>query len=264
MLSRGSDKVTGRSTLFTADPVGFSLATGLIVASIIAWALSYFTMSPGMLIYSLDFRVITFFLLVWIVGMVAMMFPSIIPVVSIYNKMTHTLASKFDRIVGTPIFLSGYLTLYVALGLAAYLAVLFAHQLADMIPSLSSYATLAIGVVLIGAGVWQLTPLKEVCLRNCTSPLGFFLTHSKSGLVGAFRMGAEHGYFCVGCCYLYMVVMLVVAGMGIPSMALIAVLITLEKVVVRGAKWFTRLIAAGFIILGILVWLYPGVLRLIQ
>lgn len=256
--------MTGRSTFFTADPVGFGLAAGLIVTAITAWALSYLFMNPSMLLYSLDFRVITFFLLVWIVGMVAMMFPSMIPVVSIYNKMTRTLASKFDRVVGTPIFLSGYLALYVALGLAAYLAVLFAHQLAAMIPSLSSYATLALGVVLIGAGVWQLTPLKEVCLRNCTSPLGFFLTHSKSGLVGAFRMGAEHGYFCVGCCYLYMVVMLVVAGMSIPSMAILSIVIAIEKTIVKGAKWFTWLIAAGFIVLGIVVWFFPGPLGLAQ
>lgn len=264
MLSRGSDKVTGRSTLFTADPVSFSLATGLIVASIIAWALSYFTMSPGMLLYSLDFNVLTFFLLVWIVGMVAMMFPSMIPVVSMYNRMTRTLTSKLARIVRTPIFLSGYLTLYLVLGLTAYLAVLFTHQLATIIPSLLNYAMPAVGVVLIVAGVWQLTPLKEVCLRNCTSPLEFFLTHSRSGPVGAFRMGAEHGYFCVGCCYLYMIVMLAVAGMSIPSMALLAIAITLEKAVLGGAKWFTRFIAAGFIILGIVVWFFPGALGLAQ
>lgn len=85
----------------------------------------------------------------------------------------------------------------------------------------------------------------------------------KKGLLGALRMGAVHGYYCVGCCYRYMVVMFVVAGMSLPAMALLAIMITLEKAFLKGARWFTWLISTVFIILGLLVWIYPNSLMFI-
>ncbi len=76
-------------------------------------------------------------------------------------------------------------------------------------------------------------------------------------------MGAEHGYYCVGCCYLYMVVMFVVAGMSLPAMALLAIMITLEKALLKGARWFNWVISAVFIVLGLIVWILPDALMII-
>jgi len=257
----------------------------LVVSAALAWAATYYLMNSmfgmsatdgmvssalpiaamSMLFSSLNLGVFSVFVLAWIAGMVAMMFPAMIPMVSVHYRMADKvgLLSKVGKIAGTTIFLGGYLMLYVVLGLGAYFAVFLAFQFGAMIPSLSAYTTMVAGVVLMVAGVWQLTPYKDACVKYCVSPVGFFLTHAKNGLGGAFRMGAEHGYYCVGCCYLYMIVMLSVAAMSIPSMALLAIVITLEKVIVKGAKWFTRLVGAGFITFGIIIWFIPRLLAVI-
>jgi predicted metal-binding membrane protein len=261
------------------------VAIALIATAALAWAATYYLMNlmlgmsanngmvsaalpiaaMSMLFSSLNLGVFSLFVLAWIVGMVAMMFPAMIPVVSVHYRMADKigLPSKAAKIAGTVIFLGGYLMLYAILGLGAYFAVFLAFQFGAMIPSLSAFTTQIAGVVLIATGVWQLTPYKDACVKHCVSPVGFFLTHAKNGLGGAFRMGAEHGYYCVGCCYLYMIVMLSVAAMSIPSMALLAIVITLEKVIVKGAKWFTLLVGAGFIILGIIIWFFPRLLAVL-
>ena len=242
----------------------------LVTTAAIAWVSVYYLMSIGGMqvtggmvgtFVSPDIGSLLLFLVIWIVGMVAMMFPAMIPVTSIYNA---TVAKSTPHsMIGSLLFLNGYLSIYLALGLIAYLAVLLLFSLVSMMPFLLNYATFAVGIVLIATGVWQLTPLKNACLKHCVSPLGFFLNHTRKGLIGAVRMGAEHGYYCVGCCYLYMVVMFVVAGMSLPAMALLAIMITLEKAVVKGARWFTWLVSAVFIALGLIVWVFPKGLSII-
>lgn len=274
-----------RDSFFTSDSVGLSVAIALIVAAASAWVATYYLMNlmfgmnangmvssstlpiaaMSMLFSSLNLGVFSLFVLTWAVGMVAMMFPAMIPVVSLHYRMADKigLSSKATKIVGTMIFLGGYLMLYVILGIGAYSAVFLGFQFGAIIPSLSAYTAQIAAAVLIVAGVWQLTPYKDACVKHCVSPLGFFLTHAKNGLGGAFRMGAEHEYYCVGCCYLYMIVMLSVAAMSIPSMALLAIVITLEKVIVKGAKWFTWLVGGGFITVGIAAWFLPRLLLIV-
>jgi predicted metal-binding membrane protein len=285
MDSTHPSHTTARDSFFTPDSIGLRVAIALIVAATLAWAATYYLMSlmlgmntdsgmvssalpiaaMSMLFSSLNWGVFSLFVLTWSVGMIAMMFPAMIPVVTLHYRMADKmgLPSKAAKIAGTTIFLGGYIMLYVILGLGAYLAVFLGFQLGAAIPSLSAYTAQIAGGVLIATGVWQLTPYKDACVKHCVSPMGFFLTHTKNGLGGAFRMGAEHGYYCVGCCYLYMIVMLLVAAMSIPSMALLAIVITLEKVIVKGAKWFTRLVGAGFITLGIITWFLPRLLTIL-
>jgi len=274
-----------RDSFFTSDSVALPVAIGLIVAAAFAWYAAYYLMNSAvgmntssdivpsalpisgmsMLFSTFDLGVFSLFVLAWTVGMLAMMFPTMIPVGSFYFKtMEKTgLSSKAAKTVGIMIFLGGYLILYVVLGFAAYFAVFVAFQLGAIFPSSSTYSTQVAGIVLVGAGVWQFTPYKDTCVKHCVSPLGFFLTHAKNGLGGALRMGVEHGFYCVGCCYLYMIVMLSVAAMSLPSMALLAIVITLEKVIVKGAKWFTWLVGTGFITLGIAVWFVPELLLIV-
>lgn len=247
-----------------------AIASVLVTTAAIAWVLVYYLMSMegmsvtggmvGMFVMP-DMGSLSLFLLIWVVGMVAMMFPAMVPVTSIYNATISK--STPQSMIGSLLFLTGYLSMYLVLGLVAYLAVLLLFSLVSAMPFLSSYGTLGVGVVLIATGLWQLTPLKNACLNRCVSPLGFFLTHTREGFRGALRMGAEHGYYCVGCCYLYMVVMFVVAGMSLPAMALLAIMITLEKALLKGAKWFTWLVSAVFIVLGLMVWIFPNTLMII-
>jgi predicted metal-binding membrane protein len=250
--------------------MNIAIASALVTTAAIAWVSVYYLMSiEGMsvtgamvgMFVSLDMGSMLIFLLIWVVGMTAMMFPAMIPVTSIYR--TTFAQSTPQPIVSLLLFLSGYLGMYLVLGLVAYLAVLFVFSLVSMMPFLSNYETFAVAAVLIATGLWQLTPFKNACLKRCVSPLGFFLTHSRKGFIGAVRMGAEHGYFCVGCCSMYMLVMFVVAGMSLPAMALLAIMITLEKALLKGARWFNLFISAVFVTLGIIVWIFPSTLMLI-
>jgi predicted metal-binding membrane protein len=249
--------------------VNVGIACVLVTMAMMAWVSVYLLMSMGGMsvagamvgmFVSPDIGSLFLFLLVWIVGMVAMMFPAMIPVTSMYRA---TIAKSNERsMIGSLLFLSGYLSMYLMLGLIAYLAVLLVFAIVSTLPFLFSYATFAVGIVLIATGLWQLTPFKNACLKHCVSPLGFFLTHAKEGYRGAMRMGAEHGFYCVGCCYLYMIVMFVVAGMSLPAMALLTIMITLEKALLKGARWFNWLVATIFIVLGFVVWMLPNSLMI--
>lgn len=246
-----------------------AIAFVLIATASIAWISVYYLMSimkmpvtggmVGMFV-SPEVNVLLIFVLIWVVGMVAMMFPAMIPVISIYK--TAFAKSTSHSTIGSLLFLGGYLTMYLFLGLAAYLGVLMFLSAMSMMQFAANYGTLA-GIVLIGAGLWQLTPFKHACLRQCVSPLAFFMAHARKGLTGAMRMGVEHGYYCVGCCYLYMIVMFLVAGMSLPAMALLAIMITLEKAVLKGARWFSWLISAVFMALGLLVFMFSSALAMI-
>ena len=265
--------------------LGFRLSIGvpLLTVAVVAWYVSAFlpqdsspmptsslrpvlpvaTMSS--LFSALDMGVIASFLVVWIVGMVAMMFPAIVPVMSIYTGLMTSEEKRpnLSRFMGPPLFLSGYLSLYALLGLFLFVLVYVVFQLSSILPWLSSLSVAGVGSVLLLAGIWQLTPLKEKSLATCISPMGFFLTHAKRGLSGAFQMGAEHGIFCVGCCWLYMLVMLVVAAMSLPSMALLSGLIIVEKAFIGRTRWFKWLSSGIFFLLAALVITFPSYLTLL-
>ena len=216
------------------------------------------------IVSSFSFSSVGFFEFVWIIGMMAMMFPAMIPMVLFYDKVKAKLESspKLAQFAGTPIFLGGYLVTYALLGVGAYLAVYGAIALSTVFPFLAVLSIIAPGAILIATGCYQLSSLKSKCQSQCISPFGFFAAHSDRGLFGAFRMGFRHGVFCVGCCWAYMLVMLAVGAMSIPVMAALAAVIALEKVIVRGSVWFNRFVAIGFVLLGIFVGLFPTTLYL--
>jgi len=265
--------VTTNPTNYASQPfvrLNIVIASVLVTTAAAAWVSVYYLMSMGgmpvtgsmvEMFVSPDMSSMLLFVLIWVVGMIAMMFPAMVPVTSIYNATIGK--STPQSVIGSAFFLTGYLGMYVLLGVAAYLGVLLVTIVTSMMPFLWNYGTLAFGAVLVATGLWQLTPFKNACLKNCVSPLGFFLTHSRQGFGGAVRMGAEHGYYCVGCCCLYMLVMFVVAGMSLPAMALLAIMITLEKALLKGARWFNWLISAVFIILGLIVWTFPNSLMML-
>lgn len=214
---------------------------------------------------SISLAAIGFFEVVWVIGMAAMMFPAMIPVILFYNRFATKNESNpsSTRLFGTPLFLVGYLLTYFALGLGAYLAIFVALNLSSMVPWLTALSVVAPGAVLIMTGVYQFSSLKSRCLSKCISPVGFFALHSKNGLFGSLQMGFSHGAYCVGCCWAYMLVMLGVGVMSIPVMAILSGIIALEKVVARGSVWFNRIVAVGFIAFGILLWFSPRLLTML-
>jgi len=263
--------------VLSKDRLTLGVAAVLISVSLASWVAVFYEMpmmtmaSGGMmgvaaLVSSASPSAIGLFELIWVVGMAAMMFPAMIPIVTFYNRFSTKVEPNpaLARAVGTPLFLAGYLAVYAGLGLAVYLVVFLAVGASSAVPRLAGLAYVAPAAVLIFAGAYQLTPRKSTFLMHCVSPMGFFTQHSHRGLLGSFRMGLSHGEYCVGCCWAYMLVMFAVALMSLPFMAILSVVIALEKFVLRGAVWLTRGIAAGLVLLGVATLIFPGVLGLLS
>jgi predicted metal-binding membrane protein len=163
------------------------------------------------------------FLLAWLAMMTAMMFPAVAPVVRLYAR-----GAAADRIAPLPFFVTGYIGTWTALGVPAY----FAWQaLMEPIADGRRWAALLAGGVMMLAALWQLTPLKTVCLRHCRSPMSVFLRFGRSAEhpFGAARMGATHGAYCIGCCWALMAVLIALGTMNLAWMLGLACLILLEK-----------------------------------
>lgn len=177
------------------------------------------------------------FVVAWVAMMVAMMAPAVLPVVKLYAR-----AAAKGRAAPTVFFLLGYLAVWAAVAGPAFLAWrALEAPLAEGRPWVARLA----GVTFLAAAVWQLTPLKTVCLRHCRSPLGFFLRFGAQvgRPLGAARMGAAHGAFCFGCCWAIFAILVVLGTMNLAWMIVLTALIVLEKNAPRGELIAT---AAGF------------------
>ena len=198
-----------------------------------------------------DLGTLGWFLGVWVVMMAAMMFPSIAPTIALYSRMT------LQRSPLLPVlFAAGYLLTWVAAGLLAFLITLMAaHSLGDVFAWKRAGQSLA-GATIVIAAVYELTPLKDVCLGKCRSPLGVLLGSWRDGWSGALRMGTKNGAWCVGCCWALMASLFALGVMSIVWMALVAALIAIEKTVPwRRAATYTT--AAVLLTLGVLLLTAP-------
>jgi len=191
------------------------------------------------------------FLGVWVVMMAAMMFPSVAPTVALYSRMTGRRA-----LVSPLAFASGYLVTWAAAGAVAFALAAAGGAVAGDVLSWDRAGRWVAGATLIIAAVYELTPLKDVCLGKCRSPLGFLLGSWRAGRLGAFQMGAKNGAWCVGCCWALMAALFALGVMSIVWMAFVAGLIAIEKTVPwrRAAVYGTAAILLG---LGMLVLVAP-------
>jgi predicted metal-binding membrane protein len=191
------------------------------------------------------------FLAVWVVMMAAMMFPSVAPTVALYSRMTGR-----RSVVSPVVFASGYLVTWAGAGALAFALAAAGGSVAGDVLSWDRAGRWVAGATLIVAAVYELTPLKDVCLGKCRSPLGFLLGSWRAGWLGAFRMGAKNGAWCVGCCWALMAALFALGVMSIVWMAFVAGLIAIEKTVPwrRAAVYGTAAILFG---LGVLVLVAP-------
>src|SRR6476469_6117114 len=179
------------------------------------------------------------FISVWVVMMAAMMFPSVAPTVALYAKMSR------NRLAPT-VFVAGYLITWAAAGIVAYLlGVLVRHVVPDF--GWDNGGRVLTGSTLIVAAAYELTPLKNICLSKCRSPLGQLLGSWRDGLSGALRMGVKNGAWCVGCCWALMASLFALGVMSVTWMAVVAGLIAVEKVLPwrRSATYGTALVLVG-------------------
>jgi predicted metal-binding membrane protein len=206
------------------------LASLLALAGL-AWVLTHDRMigmdaGPGT-----DPGTLGFYVVSWVVMMSAMMFPSIVPMVLAFGFVQRRRRDRgtIDRAVSSWVFVTGYLLTWTVFGLLAYGLYVGVRSLS--IPALSWHrgGPYLAGGVLLAAAVYQLTPIKDACLRRCRGPLDFVLTHWRDGPAGALCMGVIHGAWCVGCCWGLMAALFALGVMSLTWMLVIAGLIALEK-----------------------------------
>jgi predicted metal-binding membrane protein len=189
------------------------------------------------------------FVLVWLVMMAAMMFPSVAPTVALYDRMARTRSP-----LAPPMFTAGYLLTWTAAGAVAWAVAASIGSLPGLSWDQGGRALAA--AALIVAGVYQLTPMKNACLSKCRSPLGFLLGSWRDAPIGGLRMGAKLGGWCLGCCWALMLALFALGIMSVVWMAFIAALIATEKLL----PWRSVAnygVAVVLTVLGLLVLLVP-------
>jgi len=172
--------------------------------------------------------------LMWAEMMVAMMTPSAAPMILTFATVNRKRREQEGPFVPTVIFLLGYLVVWTLFSAFAAVAQWVLHSSALLSPMMVSTSPLLGGVLLIAAGIFQWTPLKNACLAHCRSPLSFLMTDWREGRGGAFVMGLKHGAYCTGCCWFLMALLFVAGVMNIWWVAAISILVLLEKAAPRG------------------------------
>jgi predicted metal-binding membrane protein len=186
----------------------------------------------------------------WAVMMVGMMLPSAAPMILTFAALNRRKAQAFQRVMPVLLFASGYLLIWTAFSLFATLLQWALDRLALLSPMLTTTNALLGGALFLAAGVYQLTPLKQACLRHCRSPFAFLFNRWRDGLSGALRMGLEHGAYCLGCCWLLMTLLFVVGVMNLLWVAAITLFVFGEKLL-RGGAWIARLSGVAMAAYGI-------------
>jgi predicted metal-binding membrane protein len=169
------------------------------------------------------------FLLAWVAMMIAMMFPTAAPMIVMFGTVAAGKQQRAQPFVPTWVFVSAYLTVWIGFGVVAYAAATALQTLAIQSTWLMGNAARIGGAVLLVGGVYQLSPLKSLCLRKCRSPLSFLLTSWRDGYGGAFVMGLKHGAYCLGCCWLLFAILFPLGVMNIAAMVFLTLLIFAEK-----------------------------------
>ena len=189
----------------------------------------------------------------WLIMMVAMMLPAAAPVVALY-----ALAARRGAVAAVPVFVAGYLAVWAVTALPAYAV---ARAVDQPLMDGEAWVGRLVGAILLAAAAYQLTPLKDACLRRCRSPLSFFL--SRTGSLAdprrALLAGGQHGVHCLGCCWALMAVLVAVGGMQLGWALVLALVITLEKLL-PPARLLVRAVAAVAAVAGLALLLDPSLL----
>ena len=249
MLSTGRITVSRHSTLVVATLLGVTLVAWIVTVE----RMRGMDAGPGT-----DLGGLGWFLGIWVTMMAAMMLPSVSPMVLLFTRVSREQARRGRAmLVPTWLFVAGYLAVWAAVGLAAYgVYRAFVSAGTDWLAWDGAGPYVAGGALLV-AGLYQMTPLKDICLRHCRSPLHFLLHDWRPGRVGAVRMGVQHGAYCLGCCWGLMLALFALGVMSLFWMAAVGAVILLEKLAPRGQQ-LSRLVAASLVALGVWVTAAPA------
>jgi predicted metal-binding membrane protein len=253
--SAASSPDTGLAPAYTAARTRVGLVAALFAVAAVGWVWTAREMrgmdaGPWTSLGSFGW-----FLGVWVVMMAAMMLPSVAPTVALYARIT-----KDRWPLRGWLFAGGYLLTWAVAGIVAYaIGVAATNLLRDALAWDNAGRALA-GATLIVAAVYEVTPLKDVCLGKCRSPLGVLLGSWRDGGYGAVRMGVKNGAWCVGCCWALMAALFALGVMSVSWMAFVAAIIALEKLLPWRRRVVTYATAAVLLAMGVLVLAAPSAL----
>jgi len=194
------------------------------------------------------------FVVAWAVMMAAMMFPSATPMVLLFRTVANQRQKTGGAFAPTWVFIAGYLLVWTAVGALTWALVQGLSDAAGRlgVAERATWTPLALGAVLVGAGLYQLTPLKQVCLDHCRSPFAFVMQHWREGYGGALRMGLVHGLYCLGCCWALFTVLVAAGVMSLAWMLVLTLVIFAEKVLPFGPR-AAQVVGVGFLVFGLAV-----------
>jgi predicted metal-binding membrane protein len=205
----------------------------------------------GMADMAMPFDAVSAFAMWWVM-MLGMMLPSASPMILTFATIERRQRERAQPYVPTTLFVAGYLIVWGAFSVLATAAQWALQRTMLLSPMLVPAGSILGGVLFIVAGVYQFTPLKHLCLRHCRSPFAFILNHWREGWSGALRMGASHGLYCLGCCWVLMALLFAVGVMNLVWVAAIAAFVFAEKLL-PGGIWVGRIAGGAMAAFG--VWL---------
>ena len=216
---------------------------------------------PNMMMASPDWTAQYVFLvfLMWWIMMIAMMVPSAAPTLLLYANLVRKNKRADKPYASVMVFLVGYLVIWGGFSLAATLMQWQLASIGQVSGMMEFTSTPVTAALLIAAGLYQVSPLKQACLRHCQHPLVFLMHNWKSGRSGAFRMGMQNGWFCLGCCWVLMALLFVGGVMNLLWIAGLAIFVAFEKFA-ADRPWITKLssitlVATGMVVgFGLLTW----------
>ena len=200
------------------------------------WSAAHFAMMLGM----------------WAVMMVGMMLPAAAPMILFFASFARRSQEQGHRVAPVSIFVAGYLVVWSAFALVATTLQWALDRLSLLSPHMATISPFLSGAILIAAGLYQWSPLKDACLGLCRSPVAFIMQRWRAGTGGAFRMGVEHGAYCVGCCWALMALLFVGGVMNLLWVAAITLAVLAEKLAPRG-RWIAKAFGAALVLCGLWV-----------
>ncbi len=245
--------------------VALPILIGLVVLAGLAWMATFWQARAGDVLMMagvpmsfemggrLSLASALVFVALWLVMMVAMMFPSVWPVVLLYAAVARKRGGRRGTV---PLFVAGYLVAWESFGLVAYAAYVGAGVLLASRGGLMERLPLLTGAVVMLAGLYQFTPLKRKCLAHCQRPLHYLVAHWQEGRGGAARMGIGHGAYCLGCCSGLMLALIALGAMDLRWMATVSAVIAVEKLGPR-YRGLPAAVGIALLLLGVTVAFWP-------
>ena len=240
------------------------LVTGLLLVCLLSWWYiiylyrQMYPMNMNALFFAMpmtpDWTTTDFLLLflMWLVMMIAMMTPSVAPLIFLFAMVNRKKKEQQNPFIPTVYLFAGYFLVWTLFSLLATILQWLLQQVAWLNPEMIITNKILGSLILLAAGLFQFSVLKQRCLQYCQTPIDFIHRKWKEGKKGAFRMGIENGMYCLGCCWVLMVLLFVSGIMNLLWIALISIFVLMEKLV-PNTRWISYTAGTVLIVYGVLM-----------